>query len=118
MAAVTQQKGSVIVSKETFTHLTTVDTLVDMGTFSCRMLRSKNLQFSAATNTLVGKVLGSVDGGVTFPVTVEAEFDVTVAGSPVVKTSTAYYTHLKIQVKPKVAATHGTMTVIADAASF
>jgi hypothetical protein len=117
MAAVTTQRGEVTVSKETFTRLTTIDTLVDMGIFVCRTLRSKNLSFSAATNTLVAKVLGSIDGGVTYPITVEAEFDVTVA-SPVQKVNTVYYTHLKLQVKPKVAATHGTLTVYVDGASF
>ena len=117
MAAQTLQRGCVTVSKETFTLLTSVNTLVDVGVFSCRTLRSKNLSFSAATNTLVAKVLGSVNGGVTFPIEVEAEFDVTVA-APVVKTSTTYYTHLKIQVKPKVAVTHGTLTVYADGASY
>lgn len=117
MAAQTLQRGCVTVSKETFTKLTTIDTLADVGVFSCRTLRSKNLSFSAATNTLVAKVLGSVDGGLTYPIQVEAEFDVTVA-APVVKTNTTYYTHLKIQVKPKVAATHGTLTVYADGASY
>ena len=118
MAAQTIQRGAVTVSKETFTLLTTLDTLVDVGTFSCRLLRSKNLNFTAATNTLVAKILGSTDGGVTFPTVVEAEFDVTVVGSPVLKTSTVFYTHLKIQVKPKAAGVHGTLTVQADAASF
>lgn len=97
--------------------LTTVNTLADAGVFAVRLFKTKHLVFQATTNNLKVVVLGSVDDGVTYPVTVEAEFAVNV-GTPVTKTITGYYTHLKVQVKPAVADTHGTLTTQCAAASF
>ena len=69
------------------------------------------------TNDLDVKILGSVDGGVTFPIEEVAEFQVTV-GTDLSKTVTTYYTHIKVQVKPAVAATHGTLSTNYAGASF
>lgn len=78
--------------------------------WNCECLGGKTLYFTAATNNLLVKILGSLDEGVTFPVTVESEFSVAV-GSPVLKTISTYYNSLKIQVKPAVAGVHGTLSV-------
>jgi hypothetical protein len=110
-------RGAVVLGSDTLTKTTTIDTLADVATVPCDVLVTKHLTFKAVTNTLVAKVLGSQDGGLTFPTQVEAEFDVTTAAQ-VLKTVTAFYTHLKVQVKPKVAATHGTLTVYVKGASF
>lgn len=97
--------------------LTTVNTLADAGVFAVRLFKTKHVVFQATTNNLLVVILGSVDDGVTYPVTVEAEFAVNV-GTPVTKTVTGYYTNLKIQVKPAVADTHGTLATQCAAASF
>jgi hypothetical protein len=110
-------RGAVVLGSDLLTKTTTIDTLEDVGILPIDVFRTKYLTFKAATNTLVATVLGSQDGGLTYPTTVEAEFDVTVA-SPVLKTSTTFYTHWKVQVKPKVAATHGTLTVYVKGSSY
>jgi hypothetical protein len=78
--------------------------------WNCECLGGKTLYFTATTNNLLVKVLGSLDEGVTFPVTVESEFSV-VVGTPVLKTISTYYNALKIQVKPSVAGAHGSLSV-------
>ena len=109
---------SLILGSGTLGPLTTsINTLVDVEAFDCTALRTKHLTFIATTNTLVAKILGSYDGGTTYPIVVEAEFDVTVAAQ-VPKSYTDFYTHLKVQVKPKVAATHGTLNVTVEGASY
>lgn len=110
-------RGAVVLGYDTLTHTTIADPLADMDVLPCDVLQTKHLTFKATTNTLVAKIIGSQDGGLTYPTQVEAEFDVTVA-SQVLKTVTAFYTHLKVQVKPKVAATNGILTVYVHGASF
>jgi len=97
--------------------LTSVNTYADVGTLDCRLLKTKHFYFTATTNDLLVKILGSMDGGSTFPATVEAEFAVDV-GTPVSKTVTVFWTHLKVQVKPAVNDTHGTLATAYAAASF
>ena len=89
--------------------LTTVNTYADVGAWDVALLKTKQFYFSAATNDLLVQILGSVDGGATYPITVEAEFSVATA-TPVNKTVTGYYTDLKVQVKPAVNDTHGTLS--------
>jgi len=71
----------------------------------------KLLRFSAADNNLKVKVMGSIDG-TNFTETVEAEFNVTTT-TPVTKRILAYWPYLQVQVKPAVAAQHGTLSILA-----
>lgn len=69
----------------------------------------KVMLFSATTNDLKVKIMGSLDG-ITFPQSVEAEF--TVPTSAVVeKRMTTYWPYLQVQVKPAVAGQNGTLGV-------
>ena len=90
--------------------LTSSNSYVDLYTWSVAYFKTKQIQFTAATNNLHFKVLGSIDGGLTFPTTVEAEFTVNAAASTI-KSWTGIYTHLKAQIQPAVASTHGTGTI-------
>ena len=76
----------------------------------------KILKFWAADNNLKVKVMGSIDG-TDFTDTVEAEFDVTTA-TPVTKRILAYWPYLQVQVKPAVAAQHGTLSILAIGTSI
>lgn len=113
MARRKTHESSIVTDFLTFTSiLTAADTYVDVSpTVITQFLASRHFDFQAATNDLHVQILGSLDGGVTFPITVVAEFTIT-AGTPIQKIITAgeYYTDLKVQVKPAVAATHGTLT--------
>lgn len=102
----------------TFTSLlTSINTFVDVGVLACAAFKTKRFYFTATTNTLSVKILGSLDGGVTYPITEVAAFDVAV-GSPVSQSFTSFYTHVKVQVAPKVAATHGTLATQHGEASW
>jgi hypothetical protein len=85
--------------------------------WDCNCLGGKTLYFTATTNNLLVKILGSLDEGVTFPVTAESEFSVAV-GTPVLKYLSGYFNALKIQVKPAVAGVHGTLSVIGGGSSI
>jgi hypothetical protein len=85
--------------------------------WNCECLGGKTLYFTATTNNLLVKVLGSLDEGVTFPVTVESEFSV-VVGTPVLKYLSGYFNALKIQVKPAVAGAHGSLSVISSGSAL
>jgi len=85
--------------------------------WNCECLGGKTLYFTATTNNLLVKILGSLDEGVTFPITVESEFSVAV-GTPVLKPIGVYFNALKIQVKPAVAGVHGTLSVIGSGSSL
>jgi hypothetical protein len=97
--------------------LTTVDAYADVEAWAARFYLTKHLHFVAVTNNLLVQILASMDGGVTYPITAEAEFAVN-PGTSVSKTITTYYTHLKVQVKPAVSATHGTLSTSVAGASF
>lgn len=88
--------------------LTDQNTYADVGTWESQLLKTKRLRFVATTNDLLVQILGSLDDGLNFDVTVVSEFAVNV-GTPVVQTVTDYVTDLKVQVKPAVADTHGTL---------
>jgi len=97
--------------------LTSADTYVDIGTLESVFSKTTHFRFKAVTNNLDVKILASIDGGVTYPIEEVAEFQVTV-GTDLSKTVTTYYTHLKVQVKPSVAATHGTLSTNFAGANF
>lgn len=88
---------------------TTANTFVDVGSLGCTFYVTKAFVFVGATNTLSVKILGSIDGGATFPFEEVAAFDVA-SGATVTKTFTTPYTNVKVQVQPKVAASHGKLT--------
>ncbi len=93
------------------------DTYDDAGSWSTLFLKTKRFQFDAATNNLHVRILGSLDGGATYPITVEAEFTVTV-GTTSVKTSTDWYTNLKVQVKAASGGSQGTLSTKFGGSSF
>lgn len=76
----------------------------------------KILKFTAADNNLKVKVMGSIDG-TNFTETVEAEFTVTTT-TPVTKRILPYWPYLQVQVKPAVAAQHGTLSILAIGTSI
>lgn len=88
--------------------LTTVDTYADVGSLDCLLAKTKHFVFTATTNNLQVAVLGSIDGGATYPYTLETNIAVNAAAT-VTKTYTTPYTHLKVQVKPAVGGSHGTL---------
>jgi hypothetical protein len=71
----------------------------------------KILRFSATTQPLLVKILGSIDGS-TFPETVVAEFTVATA-TPVVKRISDYWSALQVQVNTASAGANGTLAVSA-----
>lgn len=112
-----QTMGAVVTGRDLSNYTTVGNAYADAVALSVRVLATKHLTFKATTNTLELQILGSQDGGITYPTTVEAAFDVT-AAAQVLKTVTAFYTHLKVQVRPKVGGNHGTLTTWFNGASF
>jgi len=86
------------------------ETSVEKTNWPCEKLGTKSLYFTATEEDLLVTILGSLDGGLTFPITAESEFAVDV-GSPVLKPISNFYHALKIQVKPAVDDAHGTLKV-------
>lgn len=97
--------------------LTSADTYADAGEWESIFAKTKHFHFIATTNDLLVQILGSLDGGATFPVVAGAEFAVD-PGTPVSKTITVFFSHLKVQVKPAIAAAHGTLATQFAGASF
>lgn len=97
--------------------LTSVNGFVDVGVLDCMLMKTKHFVFVGAANTLSVKILGSIDNGVTYPFEVEAAFDVAAAAT-VTKTVTTFYSNLKVQVQPKVAGVHGTLSTNYGMATF
>lgn len=89
--------------------LTTTNVYQDVGTIACSQFKTKHFVFSAATNNLLVQVLGSIDGGSTYPYTAETAIAVN-SGATVTKTYTTPYTNMKVQVDPAVDNTHGTLS--------
>lgn len=109
---------TLVAVRGTLPDLTTEENdYVDVGVWDVSTLKTKRLRFVATDENLNAKVLGSLDGGTTYTETVEAEFAVDV-GTPVVKTITDYVTDLKVQAKPKVNDTHGTLATQLVGVSF
>lgn len=87
---------------------TTVNTYALVGNLGVGSFKTKHFVFSATTNNLQVQVLGSIDGGSTYPYTLETDIAVS-SGATVTKTYTTPYTHLRVNVKPAVNDTHGTL---------
>lgn len=93
--------------------VTTVDAYGDATSvvLDVQGLKDKALVIkNTGTKTLSWKLLGSIDGGAEYDVTVKAEADVLSAAYEYYR-FTDYYTHLKVQLKSKLAANPTTVVV-------
>jgi hypothetical protein len=114
-------RAGINVQRGTFTNYLTVgDAYVDMptGALSVVYNKTKHMTFAATTNALKVQVLGSIDGGATYPFTVQAEFTLTAGAAATTYTWTTPYSDIKVQVKPSVAGQHGTLAVAYLCASW
>lgn len=87
---------------------TTGNDYVDVGELKVWFTKTLHYMFTATIKDLKVRILGSIDGGVTYDIVAEAEFVVTTAAA-VHKTITTFYTNLKVQVKPSADNQHGTL---------
>lgn len=69
---------------------------------------TKHFSFVGSVNNLNVQILGSIDGGSTYPFTAVSSFAVN-AGTTVNQTVTTPYTHMKVQAAPAVGGVHGTL---------
>lgn len=99
-------------------YTSTVDAATDVGVIPCMGFKSKRFAFSAVTNAMKATILGSLDGGVTFPITLVAAFTVATGATPTLKDVTDYVTHIKIQGQPNVNGSHGTLKTNWAGANF
>jgi len=83
----------------TVADFTSGDNYAEVGVWPVEYYSTKVLSFSCITHNVKVEILGSLDGGVTFPNTVESEFTLTASAAPTVKTITKPWTHLQIQAK-------------------
>lgn len=82
---------------DTFTTLNITSTaFTDLGTIDCRSAKSKHIRLTAASTDLTYKVLGSIDGGSNYDITVLSSAALAAAASTNFLV-TDYYTNLKIQ---------------------
>lgn len=86
---------------------TTANTYAEVGTIAIGQYKTKHFVFTVTTNNLLVEVLGSIDGGTTYPFSVETNIACNVGSTT--KTYTTPYTNLKVNVKPAVNDTHGTL---------
>lgn len=103
-----KNKDAVMAAYGSFTAQLSTNSYVDVGTVDVAIYRTKNFRFTATTNNLLVNVLGSIDGGVTYDQTVEADVSVTTSAE-VSKTYTTPLTHIKIQVKAASGGSQGTL---------
>lgn len=119
MADVFHVSGPVAVGRGSLTDYTsTTNPLVDVGAVPTQGYKTVRFQFSATTQNMRAIILGSIDGGTTYPNTVVAEFAVNVAGGPTLQTVSTYFTTLKVQGKPAVNDVHGTLATLWAGANF
>lgn len=90
-------------------HTTAANVYTDVGTWQTGNFGTKRMLFTAADANVNVRILGSFDGGVTYPITAVAEFLVAV-GTPVIQTITDLYTNIKVQVDPAADGVHGTLS--------
>lgn len=117
MATQRKSKYPILAIDDTLANKLSTDTYVSAGTFDVRFYKTKHVVCQAATNNLKVTIFGSVDGGVTYPLTAVSEFTVTV-GTPATNTITTYYTHLDVQVKAAAGGSQGTLSTALAAASI
>lgn len=104
-----RNKEAAMASFGTLGDKLSTNSYADVDVIGVAAFRTKTLRFTAATNNLLVKVLGSIDGGVTYDQAVEADISVTTA-SGASKTYTTPLTHIKIQVKAAVNGNQGTLS--------
>ena len=113
----TQHKNPIITTSVALADKFSVDAYAPAGVFDVRLFKTKHVVNQAVTNNLKVTIFGSVDGGVTYPLTAVSEFTIT-AGTATTNTVTVYYTHLRVDVKAAVGAAQGTLSTQMAAASF
>jgi hypothetical protein len=102
-------KMSTMAQWGTLTATLSTNNYADVGdVIDVSKYRTKILTFLAANNDLLAKVLGSYDGGLTFGVVLET--DISVSTTAVVKTYTAPFSHIKVQVKAASGGSQGTLS--------
>jgi hypothetical protein len=90
------------------TYVTVPDAILATDYFNVRGYRSKTIQLSAATNNLLYSVDVSNDATVWVNKTTDQSLLTT---TPKLQTLTELWDFIRVQVKPAVSATHGTITV-------
>jgi hypothetical protein len=103
-----ENKENVKVGWGNFVDQSSTDTYVDIGSLCVSFFRTKTFVFTATLNDLLVNVLGSIDGGLTYDITLESDINITV-GTPLTKTYATPLTHIKIQVKSATAGSVGTL---------
>jgi hypothetical protein len=83
----------------TVDSFTTADAYADVGIWDTEFLLTKNISFACTSHNVKVIIYGSLDGGVTYPHIVEAEFTLVAAADPIIKTIDGQWTKLKIQSK-------------------
>jgi hypothetical protein len=95
---------------------TTVNTYDTVMSLPVAGFKTTAFQFTGATQNLLVKVDGSIDGGTTFPYLAENDVAVTAAATVAKVYITGNnanlvpFTHIRVQVKPANANNHGTLT--------
>lgn len=91
--------------------LVNAGTFTDFGTIDARTFKSKRINLTATTTDLAYRLLGSIDGGANYDITVISSATLAGAASTAILV-TDYYTNLKIQITfPTTTATStGTMS--------
>jgi hypothetical protein len=106
---VSENKSKIMVGWGQFVDQTSTNDYVDIGILDVSFFRTKTFIFTAAVNNLLVKVLGSIDGGLTYDQTVETDISVTTTAA-VTKTFGIPLTHIKIQVKSASAGSVGVLS--------
>lgn len=82
---------------DSFTSLSVTSTaFADLGTIDAKTFKTKSILLTATTTDLSYKVLGSIDGGSNYDITVLSSASLT-AGNSTQFYVTDYYTNLKVQ---------------------
>lgn len=82
---------------DTFTNLSISSTgFTDLGTIDSKTFKSKYIHLTATTTDLSYKVMGSIDGGANYDITVVSSASLTATNSTAFLI-TDYYTNLKVQ---------------------
>lgn len=76
---------------------TSAGTFSDFGTIDAKTFKSKRINLTATATDMAYKVLGSIDGGANYDITVVSSATLAGAASTAILI-TDYYTNLKIQV--------------------
>ncbi len=82
---------------DSWTSLNTTSTVfADLGTFDCKGFKTKVFMLTATSTDLAYKVLGSIDGGTNYDITILSSASLTANASTYFYV-TDYYTNIKVQ---------------------